>query len=414
MRDRATMPNGPSARSPLAQHWPWVRRSCCAIMLITAGVSAREHVPLTVPFHASIQTLLASSNLDEKRYLMVPVSKQVGPDELLVGLKRGDAHARDREAFFEVYSYLPMSGRLRPPHASIGEPLHNYYNGELVRHANGNITCFVDVQQGGNVDRVIRLGLRAADSRDGGRTFSSPHRVGLIAGVEYGYVFDSVVRDGRTYVLAMRFANLAGGQPIHDRWPHAGSVDVLASDDNGASWRLIRSITSALEGAPINESALLPWGDGWLLACRGYDEQQWLLRTDAEFRPVLKRNLTADFDCINRYVGRPRLYARDGRVYLLGRNWTRPLSAERSPMQLCWFRVNPTTLAVETCVVLDNAERQNVVDGYYATAHWIERNGAEFLGIISHKFADASSRRDVGATPGPDLMRFEFLWEEVK
>jgi hypothetical protein len=83
-------------------------------------------------------------------------------------------------------------------------------------------------------------------------------------------------------------------------------------------------------------------------------------------------------------------------------------------MQLCWFRVNPGTLAVETCVVLDNAERQNVVDGYYATAHWIERNGAEFLGIIAHKFADASPRRGAGVTPGPDLMRFEFLWEEVK
>jgi hypothetical protein len=56
----------------------------------------------------------------------------------------------------------------------------------------------------------------------------------------------------------------------------------------------------------------------------------------------------------------------------------------------------------------------NVVDGYYATAHWIERSGAEFLGVIAHKFADAPPRRGAGATPGPDLMRFEFLWEEVK
>jgi hypothetical protein len=83
-------------------------------------------------------------------------------------------------------------------------------------------------------------------------------------------------------------------------------------------------------------------------------------------------------------------------------------------MHLCWFRVNPETLAVETCAVLDNAERHNVIAGYYATAHWIERNGAAFLGIISHKFADASPQRGAVATPGPDLMRFEFLWEEVK
>jgi hypothetical protein len=214
---------------------------------------------------------------------------------------------------------------------------------------------------------------------------------------------------------AMRFANLAGGRAIDRRWAHAGSVDVLASDDQGATWRLIRDLSAEFGGIPINESALIPWGDGWLVACRGYDDRQWLVRTDANFRELHRRNLTADFDCIQRYVGRPRLYERDGRAYLIGRNWTQPATAGRwPPMQLCWFRFSPETLAIERCVVLDNAARHNVVDGYYATAHWEERDQVEFLNILTHKRADYTPDHRSRGFHDPDLMRLEFVWDEVK
>jgi hypothetical protein len=386
----------------------------CGAMLLSpvAAASAREHVPLTVPFQKFSQTLIASADLREKSYIVVPVTLQTGPDELLIGMKRGDAHARDREAVFEINAYQPSTGRMQGRRASLGEPLHTYYNGEFVRHANGTISCFVDVQQG---SAVVRLGLREARSTDGGRTFSAPRRVGLIDGVEYGYVFDSVVRGGRTYLLAMRFANLAGGKALHPRWPHAGSVDVLVSDDQGGSWRFVRDLTAEFGGHPINESALIPWRDGWILACRGYDNRQWLVRTDGNFRPLVQRNLTADFDCINSMVGRPRLYERDGRHYLVGRNWTQPLAANaRSPMQLCWFRFSPETLALETCVVLDNAERSNVVDGYYATAHWRERDGVVLLNILTYKRADFVPEQKLKSFHDPDLIRLEFVWDEIK
>lgn len=380
--------------------------------LLQPGTGAREHVPLTVPLHQFSQTLIASANLDDKSYLVVPVTLSTGPDEILIGFKRGYAHARDREAVFEIHAYQPSTGRMLGRRAAIGEPGLTYYNGEFVRHSRGGISCFIDVQQGGGVER---LGLREVRSTDGGRTFSAPRRVGLIDGVEYGYVFDSVVRDRRTYLLAMRFANLAGGRSLHPAWPHAGSVDVLGSDDEGGTWRFIRDLTAEFGGIAINESALLPWRDGWLLACRGYDNRQWLVRTDGQFRRIAQRDLTADFDCINSLVGRPRLYERDGRPYLIGRNWTLPTgTAVRSSMQLCWFRVAPETLAIETCHVLDNAAQQNVVDGYYATVHWRQQAGLELFNVITYKRADfvAEHRRE-GIHP-PDLIRLEFRWDELK
>lgn len=381
-------------------------------LLLAAGTPAREHIPLTVPAHRFSQTLIASANLDDKSYLVVPVSLQVAPDELLVGFKRGYAHARDREAVFEIHSYQPSSGRMQGLRASIGEPRRTYYNGEFVRHGNGTISCFIDVQEGG---AVVRLGLRESRSTDGGRTFSHPRQVGPIDGVEYGYVFGSEVRDGRTYMLAMRFANLTGGRSLHERWPHAGSVDVLASDDHGSTWRFVRDLTAELGGAAINESALLPSRDGWLIACRGYDQRQWLMHTDANFRLLMRRDIAADFDCVNSLIGRPRLYERAGRHYLLGRNWTRPTGGgARSSMQLCWFRFSPETLALESCVVLDNAPQHHVVDGYYATAHWRQHGGVELFNVITYRRADFVPEQRIKGVHNPDLIRLEFLWDEIK
>jgi hypothetical protein len=383
-----------------------------AVWSAAAAAPAREHIAPFVPFQKFSQTLIASANLPEKSYLVVPVTMQTGPDELLIGMKRGDAHARDREAVFEINAYQPSTGRMLGRRASLGEPRTIFYNGEFVRHANGAIDCFVDVQESGT---GVRLGLRVSRSTDDGRTFGSPRRVGPLQGVEYGYVFDSVVRDGRTFMLAMRFASLAGGRSLHPRWPHAGSVDVLASDDHGATWRFVRDLTAEFGGIPINESALLPWRDGWLLACRGYDNRQWLVQAGADFRRRRLRDLTAGFDCVNSLVGRPRLYERAGRHYLVGRNWTRaPAAGTRSPMQLCWFRFEPENLQLETCAILDNAERSNVVDGYYATAHWRQRDGVELLNLITYKRADFVAEHRLKSIHNPDLIRLEFVWDELK
>ncbi|MBI4626153.1 MAG: exo-alpha-sialidase [Verrucomicrobia bacterium] len=146
---------------------------------------------------------------------------------------------------------------------------------------------------------------------------------------------------------------------------HKFSQTLIASDDHGATWRFVRDLTTEFGGIPINESALIPWRDGW--------------------------------------------------HYLVGRNWTQPLAANaRAPMQLCWFRFSPETLALETCVALDNAERNNVVDGYYATAHWRERDGVGLLNIVTYKRADFVTAQRTRSFHDPDLVRLEFVWDEVK
>ena len=75
---------------------------CGALALLFGATYAREHIPLVVPFQKFSQTLIASADLPEKSYIVVPISLQTGPDEVLIGMKRGDAHARDREAVFEI------------------------------------------------------------------------------------------------------------------------------------------------------------------------------------------------------------------------------------------------------------------------------------------------------------------------
>ena len=78
------------------------------------------------------------------------------------------------------------------------------------------------------------MGLQVVRSRDAGRTFGPVERVGLVDGVEYGYVFEAITEGNTTWMLAMTFTNLAGGQAVYPPRPAAGSVDVIRSDDNGA------------------------------------------------------------------------------------------------------------------------------------------------------------------------------------
>ena len=173
----------------------------------------------------------------------------------------------------------------------------------------------------------------------------------------------------------------------------------------------MRNLTDEFGGIKGNESAFVQHGDGFIVTTRGYDRIERLHRTDREFRVRHQADLTGKYPFINSYVGRPRLFVRDGQGYMIGRNWTRPTSASSgrgaaaSEMQLCLLRFDLETLAVTSCVVLDNAENIKVADGYYAVTTFTGAGADTRLHVITYKALNQQP---------PDIVRMDYRWSEIK
>lgn len=366
-----------------------------ALLLAPAALFATEQVPRFVGRQQAVQILAASAETPDRHYLAFPAIVDLGA-EVLVSFKHGRAHAGDADATlewlrFDKASNLKLSQDILA--AVKGEIMQM---GEWVRFPNGDIANYIDAQK----PKVLRTGLAVVRSTDGGRTFGPVQRLGPVDGVEYGYAFDAISRNGSTWMLVMTFANLPGGKLVYKYSSQPGSVDLIRSDDNGLTWRFVRSLTLELGGAPINESAFVPHGDGFLVASRGYDGRQWLLRTDAGFKVVAKMDLRAAHPFLQS-MDRPRLFEREGSFYLLGRNRVGQQAAE-----LALFKLNLETLAVTRHVVLDTApEQKSAGDSFYAQPFWHERDGRIHFHVITYKG---------GTGPGLDIVRLEFDWAEVR
>ena len=87
--------------------------------------------------------------------------------------------------------------------------------------------------------------------------------------------------------------------------------------------------------------ALTDWGDRFLVTTRGYHGVERLHLTTADFELIKQVNLTKAYSCIKGVIGRPRLFARDGAIYLHGRDYT-------NPMSLALYKVDPGTLQERT------------------------------------------------------------------
>jgi hypothetical protein len=367
----------------------------CASLALAAG-------PVRPVKPVAESVILASASLDDWRYLAFPALHDAG-DEVLVSYKRARSHAQDAGAALELARLDPLTGQIKARATLARVPGEIMQMGEWVRFPNGDLVNYIDAQRPGTA--TTRTGLLAVRSTDGGRTFGEPVRVGLVDGVEYGYAFDRVVEGSTTWMLAMTFANLTGGKSVFAGRPMAGSVDVLRSDDSGRKWHRVRELSHEFGDIAINESALVRWGDGFLVTTRGYDNRQRLHLTDGAFRLVRQSDLTALHSFVQTFVGRPRLLVRDGHAYLLGRNVTRPPTEKVRPMQLCLLRLEVPTLTATDCVVLDNAALDPVTDGYYAMGYFRPDSAGEQLHVVTYRGRSGAA---------PDLVHLAFRWQEVR
>jgi hypothetical protein len=379
------------------------------LALIPASWSA-DMSPV-VPRIKAEQILIASAKEQGMTYFAFPSLLRTGSDEIVIACKRGSRHGGDPEAHGEMLRFDTARNEITGRQVIARASGFIHQMGEWVRFPNGDIGVYFDVQTLGHDGRNYRAGMRENRSRDGARSFEGLKLSPRVGDREYGYPFDFIVQGNTTYMLVMAFGYRPG-----DRW----SVDVIKSMDNGASWSFVRNLTEEFGGHRINESAFLPWNDGFLVTTRAYGDSQRIYRTDANFRKLAEADLSAANDFIESHIGRPRLFARDGGVYLLGRNWRtarpggqqragadtgRPMGGASRWMELALFKLDPATLRVTRWVILDNVEAANVTDGYYAAPYFQEREGRTRFNVITYRAVKGVH---------PDIVRLEFEWAEVR
>lgn len=368
------------------------------IALLGGGVAFASSVDLkpVLPKHRVEQVILDSAHETGMNYLAFPSLLPNGPDEVLIAFKRGFRHGGDKESRIEMLRFDTAKNLVRDRQIVAQEPGIIHQMGEWVRFPNGDVAVYMDVQTLGADGRNYRAGMRENRSHDGGRTFAGLRKSRQVDGREYGYPFDFIVEGQTTYMLVMAFGYRPG-----DRW----SVDVLKSTDNGASWSFVRNLAEEFN-IPQTESAFIRHDDGFIVASISYDRglSTRLHRTDGDFKLRHQVDLTGKYPFIEHSIGRPRLFKRDGNLYLLGRNWGYR-EPNRRRMELALFRIDPATLEVTQWSILDNPERADVTDGYYAVPYFREINGETFLNLITYKGLNGQP---------PDIVRLQYRWNEIR
>lgn len=363
-----------------------------------APLAVEASAVLRVPTRLSERVVVASRAQPAAfRYAAFPTLLRMGQDEVWLAYKTGRSHATDAGSAIEIARHTLSSGRTELLQRLVAPEPQLYQMGELVRQPGGAVEVHIDAHHVGWDGRHYRTGAECARWDAAAKAFGAPLRLAPVDGVLYGYPLEFAAVGRTVWQLTMAFGyHQPGG-----RW----SVDALRSDDDGRSWHFVRNLTEAFGGIRANESGFVPYDGGFIVATRGYDRIVRLHRTDDAFRILRQADLTGRSPFVHSYVGRPRLFVRDGAGYLIGRNWTKPADKPGSPMQLCLLRFDPETLAVTGCAVLDNAEGRNVTDGYYAVTTF----SGEGRDAVLHVF----TYRALNKQP-PDIVRLDFRWEDVR
>jgi len=391
---------------------PW-KSICLVSPLFPLSIIAADPtttIPAT-PQYRIEETIVSYRGTGTKDYLAFPTIVESGDHEILLSYKRGNAHVNDIGAVLEIIRVDLKSGRAIQDPIQLGIPGEIMQMGEWIRFPNGTLGTYIDAQivveqvqqhtgtglipaigqkkddRPGPIElKHTRTGLIRVVSHDNGKSFGALERVGIIDGIEYGYLFDSVTVGKRLYALIMTFEYLAGGRR---------SVDALYTDDNGTTWHFVRNLSQEFGDIRINESSLIPYGKGFIVATRGYDNMQRLHQVDLNFKLIQETNITEKTASIDSYIGRPRLFTYKGAYFLTGRN-----SRGRGiPMELALIRFDPKSLAVEKHYVLDNVEQGKITDGYYPSPMLVDSGNRTLLNIFDY--------RALLRNP-PDIIRLQF------
>lgn len=372
-----------------------IRKFLCLVSsIIPLGLDAAETpepIP-TIPRYRIEETIASYRGARTQDYLAFPAITPSGDNEIMISHKRGQAHVNDLGAVLEILRFDLESGRSLQEPIQLAIPNEAMQMGEWVRFPDETLGTYIDALTVDEEGKHIRTGLVGSISRDNGKSFGPLERVGIIDGVEYGYLFDTVTVGQRLYALIMTFEYLAGGRR---------SVDALYTDDNGETWHFIKNLSQEFGDIRINESSLIRYQDGFLITTRGYDSMQRLHQVDMEFNLINETNITEQTPSISSYIGRPRLFSLHGKYFLIGRNWRAP--DRRIPMELALLRFDPVRLEVEKHFVLDNAEQGEVTDGYYPCPMLVDTGGRTMLNVFDYRALFGNS---------PDIVRLQFLAHE--
>ena len=364
----------------------------CLLFLITGQIfvsaaAPTEPIPLRPQFRVE-ETIVSYRGTGTMDYLAFPSITPSGENEIMLAYKRGMDHGWDPGSQIEIVRFDLKSGQVTQDPIHLGVPDGIMEMGEFVRFPDGSLGNYIDAQKLDAEGKHYRMGLLGAISRDNGKSFGPLERVGVIDGVEYGYLFDTVIVGNRLYALIMTFEYLQGGRR---------TVDALYTDDNGKTWHFIRNLSKEFGDIRINESNFLPYKDGFLIATRGYDLMIRLHQVDKEFNLIKEANLTENTESIGAYIGRPRLFTIEDKYFLSGRNFPPPY--REVPMELAMIRFDPESLEVEKHFVLDNEERGQVTDAYYTAPILVETKDKTLLNIFTYRALFGNS---------PDILRLQF------
>ena len=341
------------------------------------------------------------------RYYAFPSILRRDADTVLISFKDGVRHGSDPQGAQVRLCQAALdvrTQRITDMQTLYEQPDRIPQMGEYVRMPNGDICLYIDMQA--RTESAQRTGMEFRRSADGGRTYGPPQRFGIVDGVEYGYPFGACLREGRVYLLAMTFPNLQGSGERR-------RVHILSSDDNGFTWRFEADLHENL-GLEFNESTLIPTQEGFALFTRGeaprgaenagsdFESPACLVMLDTAFRPLRMRDCRATRSDFSQ-VGRPRLYAYGGRLFLLTRQTVRTNEGWRMVLDL--FAFDPETLEIAARFRLADpvADTQ---DGHYACLYLDETGMEPMLRVVDYETCPTPANPSVQRRP--DIVQYSF------